>query len=171
MPKDVQRPISRTPFTVEAVCWQDAATELAGIREKVFITEQRIPRRVELDGRDEKSLHVQARLDDGTLVGTGRLLPNGHIGHIAVLLPYRGRGIGRALLSQLLELARAHGHDAVYLDCGLESICFFETLQFAAEGPVYMEAGVPHQRMVRRLVAVAFTTASRPSFNTALRLG
>lgn len=140
-----------TRFSVNEVNWQDAAGELSLVREKVFIAEQRVPKRIELDGRDCECLHVLARLEDDTIIGTGRMLPNGHIGHIAVLLPYRGLGVGKAVLEKLLDVARAHHQSMVYLDCELEAVPFYESQQFLPEGRVFMEAGVPHQRMVRGL--------------------
>ncbi|MBI2380109.1 MAG: GNAT family N-acetyltransferase [Gammaproteobacteria bacterium] len=138
-------------FTVEEVCWKDAAEELSLVREKVFIAEQRLPRRLELDGRDCECRHVQARLDDGTVIGTGRMLPSGHIGHIAVLLPYRGKGVGKALLAKLVEIARQENQSSIYLDCPLADILFYESQHFAPAGRVFMEAGIPHRRMALAL--------------------
>lgn len=140
-----------TRFTIEETSWREAASSLSLVREKVFIAEQRIPRRVELDGRDSESLHVIARLEDDTIIGTGRMLASGHIGHIAVLMPYRRMGVGKALLDKLVELAKSRGLTGVYLDCELESVSFYESQQFQTEGPVFMESGIPHQRMTRSL--------------------
>lgn len=143
-------------FTVKEVRWEDAASELSQVREKVFIAEQRIPRRVELDGRDSECLHVLAGLDDGTIIGTGRMLPHGHIGHIAVLLSFRGLGVGKSLLAKLVEIARAQGQSLVYLDCELAAVPFYESQHFKPVGPVFMEAGIPHQRVVRTLPPLSF---------------
>lgn len=160
-----------TRFTVHEVCWQDAATELSSVRERVFVAEQRIPRRVELDGRDTECLHVQATLGDGTIIAAGRMLPNGHIGHIAVLMPYRGMGVGKAVLEKLVDIARQHHQHQVYLDCELDSVPFYESQQFMCSGRVFMESGVPHQRMVRNLGTPHSLNPSPNTQNTTSRLG
>ncbi len=64
---------------------------LSAVRRKVFIEEQRVPEALEWDDADAVSLHVLAVGQDGEPLGTGRLLPDGHIGRMAVIAPWRGR--------------------------------------------------------------------------------
>jgi hypothetical protein len=45
----------------------------------------------------------------GNAIGCGRLLPDGHIGRMAVDANWRGRGVGKAILERLIELARELG--------------------------------------------------------------
>lgn len=138
-------------FTIRTVRWSDASTALRRIRTAVFIEEQHVPEALEWDGADETACHLLAESRGGQPIGTARLLPDGHIGRVAVLRPWRGRGVGRALMRKMLELAARQGHRHVYLDAQLEAIDFYRRLDFRAEGDIFMDAGIPHRRMRRQL--------------------
>jgi predicted GNAT family N-acyltransferase len=81
-------------------------------------------------------------------IGTGRLLPDGHIGRMAVLADWRGKGVGRALLERLLEEARLQSC-ALALHAQTHASGFYRRFGFVEEGPEFMEAGIPHRTMVR----------------------
>ncbi len=84
-------------------------------------------------------------------LATGRLLPDGHIGRMAVLKPWRGRGIGGAILARLIERARERGDSEVVLSAQVHATAFYRAHGFAEEGAEYLEAGIPHRDMRRRL--------------------
>ncbi len=84
--------------SVHIVSWEDEALTLRAIRTEVFINEQQVPEAMEWDEFDAISTHVLARNFDGLPVGTARLLPDGHIGRMAVLKEWRGNGYGSAML-------------------------------------------------------------------------
>ncbi|HZV22300.1 MAG TPA: YbgC/FadM family acyl-CoA thioesterase, partial [Luteimonas sp.] len=88
--------------------WKELREPAQRIRTEVFVDEQRVPAEIELDEHDASCIHAIAR-DGGRAVGTGRLLPDGHIGRMAVLKSARGKGIGKALLRALIEAARLRG--------------------------------------------------------------
>ena len=73
------------PHSVHIVSWEDEVLTLRAIRTEVFIHEQQVPESLEWDEFDAISMHVLARNFYGQPVGTARLLPNGHIGRMAVL--------------------------------------------------------------------------------------
>jgi predicted GNAT family N-acyltransferase len=126
--------------------WQRDETVLAEIRRRVFIEEQAVPADLEWDGEDAAAQHWLA-LQDGTPVGTARLLRNGHIGRMAVLARSRGHGVGTALLQAVLEQARGHGWREVYLHAQTHALAFYERLGFIATGPEFIDAGIPHRTM------------------------
>ena len=68
---------------------------------------------------------------------------------MAVLKPYRGRGIGGAILDALLTMARQRGVRTVRLAAQLHAIPFYERFGFEAEGAVFLEAGIEHRMMQR----------------------
>ena len=78
---------------IELMPWDQARAHASPIRFAVFVEEQGVPREIELDEHDALSVHVVA-FEDQAPVATGRLLPDGHIGRMAVLKDWRGRGIG-----------------------------------------------------------------------------
>jgi len=127
--------------------WPEHSKLIRNIREIVFVLEQGVSRKIEWDGRDHLCQHAIALTHDNEIIGTGRLLPNGHIGRIAVLTSWRGHGVGSSLLSLLISLAQEANHDQVYLNSQTHAIDFYQRFGFITQGPVFMEAGIPHQRM------------------------
>ena len=87
---------------------------ILSIRFDVFVKEQGVDPSLEIDGQDPDCLHAIAYID-GKAVGTGRLLPDGHIGRMAVLTDYRSRGIGSAIFRALIKAARDRGDTLVVL--------------------------------------------------------
>ncbi|MDN3556346.1 GNAT family N-acetyltransferase [Halomonas maura] len=130
--------------------WQALGEAAGEIRRRVFIEEQAVPRDEEWDGRDPGCVHFLA-LVDGRALGTARLLPDGHIGRVAVLAEARGLGIGVALMEAAVEAACRRGFTAVELAAQTHALVFYERLGFRAEGEVFLDAGIPHRNMVRRL--------------------
>lgn len=130
--------------------WSALAEQASAIRFKVFVDEQRVPRDMELDEFDALSCHALARIGEQA-VGTGRLLPDGHIGRMAVLEPWRGRGVGAALLEALIGEARRLGMPILALNAQTHALGFYARFGFVPKGPQFDEAGLPHQAMERRL--------------------
>jgi predicted GNAT family N-acyltransferase len=116
----------------------------------VFVEEQRVPADLEMDDNDATSLHALAYAA-GRAIGTGRLLPDGHIGRMAVLKEWRGQGAGRTMLRRLIDAARERGHAEVALSAQVHALEFYRVEGFEPEGAVYEEAGIPHQAMRLRL--------------------
>jgi len=135
---------------IELLDWPAAEEQAKRIRFTVFVEEQRVPADLEMDENDAQSLHALAYAD-GRAVGTGRLLPDGHIGRLAVLKEWRGRGAGKAMLRKLIDAARQRGHREVVLSAQVHALEFYRAEGFDPEGAVYEEAGIAHQAMRRRL--------------------
>jgi predicted GNAT family N-acyltransferase len=131
--------------------WDELRDRATPIRFTVFVEEQRVPAEIELDDWDARCLHALALDDAGRALGTGRLLPDGHIGRMAVLREARGTGTGTALLQALMQAARESGHRDVVLSAQTHAVPFYARLGFAIEGEVYDEAGIPHVDMRRAL--------------------
>lgn len=136
---------------VELVEWPRAGTDIRAIRETVFIHEQGVPVDLEWDGLDASCAHVLAWSESGEAIGTARLQPNGTIGRMAVLKAWRGRGVGRALLQTLLDLAVRQGLPRVTLSAQIHALGFYERAGFHVIGEPFMDAGIPHRKMVKEL--------------------
>ncbi|HDK37659.1 MAG TPA: GNAT family N-acetyltransferase, partial [Thiolapillus brandeum] len=95
--------MTEASFSIRLANWHQDAEALSLVRKKVFVEEQQVPVELEWDGQDPQCLHLLAEDAGGNPIGTGRLLPDGHIGRMAVLKEWRGKGIGFALLRQLKE--------------------------------------------------------------------
>lgn len=135
---------------VELGDWAAMRSRAEPVRRAVFVEEQKVPAEIELDEFDAVSLHALAFDGAGRVVGTGRLLPDGHIGRMAVLRQARGVGVGGALLAALMQAARARGDREVVLSAQTHAMPFYRRFGFVAEGDEYDDAGIPHR--VMRLV-------------------
>lgn len=133
--------------------WEDPRDrgDAAFVRRAVFIEEQQVPEELEWDGLDVDAFHLIARDSAGNPVGGARMLRDGHIGRMAVLEQWRGREVGTALLRRMLEQARQWEAKGVYLDAQVHAIGFYERLGFVTEGEEFIDAGIPHRRMIRPL--------------------
>ena len=135
---------------IELMPWEQARAEASRIRFAVFVVEQGVPLEIELDEHDAECIHALA-FDGAAAVGTGRLLPDGHIGRMAVLGEFRGRGLGSAILAKLIQAAAQRGDREVLLSAQVHALAFYRAHGFSAEGEVYQDAGIPHQTMRRTL--------------------
>jgi len=126
--------------------WAELGEIATEIRRVVFIEEQRVPQEEEWDGRDDACVHFLALLE-GRPVGTARLLPDAHIGRVAVLAEARGLGIGVALMRATIDAARRLDHPIVELAAQTHALPFYERLGFQAFGDEFLEAGIPHRNM------------------------
>lgn len=129
--------------------WSEAREAVSPVRFAVFVGEQGVPAEIELDEHDAASVHAVARDAAGNVVGTGRLLPDGHVGRMAVLKSWRRRGVGSRILEALMTEARRRGHRAVVLSAQVRAVDFYRRHGFAPEGGAYEEAGILHQDMRR----------------------
>jgi predicted GNAT family N-acyltransferase len=141
---------------IELMPWERARVEASAIRFRVFVEEQGVPRSIELDDLDAVCVHALAYDDAGsadsvTAIGTGRLLPDAHIGRMAVLEQWRRRGVGTAILNQLIEKARQRGHKEVLLSAQIHALDFYRRHDFEPFGEIYEEADIPHRAMRREI--------------------
>lgn len=116
------------------------------IRISVFIEEQGVDSAIDFDGKDKSAIHALAIMEKRP-VATGRMLEDGHIGRIAVLKNYRGRGLGTKIVLSLIEEAKNRGYGRIYLGSQKHALGFYSGLGFTAYGDEYIEAGIVHLSM------------------------
>lgn len=138
-------------FSVLVTSWTDARHTARLIRARVFIEEQGVPVELEWDEHDEHSRHALALAANGEVLGTGRLLPDGHVGRMAVLARWRRCGVGTAILQALMTEASRLGLPELVLHSQTHARGFYEGFGFEAQGEEFMEAGMPHVKMRRLL--------------------
>ena len=131
--------------------WEKDADAIRAIRNSVFTVEQGISEDLDFDGRDHECVHVLAWLGDQETVGTARMLPDGHVGRIAVHKAWRGQGVGTRLVAYLIEVARERDLAEIYLHSQAQAAEFYARLGFEIRGEPFMEAGLEHVLMVRVL--------------------
>jgi len=135
---------------IEITRTEDIAT-CRSLRRIVFIEEQGVSEADEVDDLDGEAIHLLATSNEQP-VGTARLLVRGNtgkIGRVCVLREARGSGLGAALIRKAVaELRAIPGLACAKLSAQIHATGFYERLGFVTHGPVYDDAGIPHQNMV-----------------------
>ena len=144
------------PFTARLADWHDDRDRdrMIAVRFEVFVVEQDVDEEIEIDGLDPDQAQFIAELSDsGEAIGTARLATSGKVGRVAVLKPWRGRGVGLAIMQAVVAEAEARGMNDLYLHGQTWTVPFYEKLGFTVDETVdeFMEADIPHRRMVRGL--------------------
>lgn len=145
------RELRQIRVDVEVADWTRARALVLPVRTAVFVVEQGVPESIERDAVDAVSRHAIARDVSGSVVATGRLLPDGHIGRMAVLAALRGAGVGAAVLQALMAEAVRQGLTEVVLNAQVHALDFYRRLGFVERGEVFLEAGIEHRTMRRSL--------------------
>lgn len=117
------------------------------IRETVFIKEQKFE--IEFDDIDNIATHIVMYLDNKH-VGCCRLYKSNseyHIGRIAVLKPYRGKGFGEKILLQAEKVAKESGADSIKLSAQVRASGFYEKLGYKKYGEIYFDEYCEHIAM------------------------
>lgn len=145
------------PYQVNIVNWQQAKRQLKTVREKVFVFERRIPYNIEFDRHDLKAYHVLViDQENQEPIATGRITDKGEISRICVVISKRKTPVGKEVIETLLRIARKNNLKEVYINSSLEAVSYFSKHNFNAIGAVFMEAGMPRQRMACSLNDVNF---------------
>ena len=151
---------SSTPTQDVTVKVVETSAELEGavtVRMRVFVGEQGIPASVEVDDADSAPDTVHAvALHEGTVIGTGRLLPDvdgkgPHIGRMAVERDWRRNGVGGMVLAFLEEQGRSLSFRQITLHAQEYVKSFYAQHGYEEVGEMFLEEGIPHREMVKTL--------------------
>lgn len=134
---------------IRAADWNSDLELIRRVREAVFIREQGVDPAIEWDRQEKTAQHFLVMQGDVPL-GTGRITAGGKIGRMAVVESARGSGLGFRLLEFICDYARERGADSVYLHAQNHAEGFYRKAGFVPEGEEFVEADIPHIRMVRR---------------------
>ena len=118
------------------------------IRNKVFIEEQKINKKLEYDDKKVSAIYIVAKINL-IAIGTARYRST-EIGmkleRFAVLKEYRGLGVGKSLVSFLVKILKSEKN--LYLNSQKKVAGFYKKLGFKIRGDVFYEAKIPHYKMV-----------------------
>ena len=124
------------------------------LRRAVFVDEQGVPESDEIDGQDAHCVHVLVRID-GDPVGAARFHYLGDvvkIQRVCIALSHRGAGVGARLIEFITGRLEAEGRAGdISLDAQTRSLDFYRKLGFEVSGPEFLDAGIPHRAMKKRL--------------------
>ena len=118
------------------------------IRRQVFCIEQNVSEEIEMDEFDEDATHILAYIDNKP-IGTARWRfteDGAKMERFAVLIEYRGKGVGEALVNY--TLGKLKDYDYIYLNAQESVIKFYEKFGFDVVGDRFYEADIPHKMMI-----------------------
>lgn len=145
-----------------SICIATAADDRAAcfdLRKVVFVDEQHVPLALEIEDDEDRYTHFIGRDERGYVVATARLKvfvdkdgrTTAKAQRVAVAKRARGTGAGRAVMQALQDEGRRRGAVVVVLSAQVAAVPFYERLGYAAHGPVYDDAGIPHRDMTLAL--------------------
>ena len=124
------------------------------IRRQVFVEEQGISEDLVFDGHDEEALHMVVK-DGERVIGTARVLfladNQAKLERMAVLRPFRHKGIGKGIVSFLNEELKNRQLEQVILHAQYGVVAFYKSCGFEELGMPFWEAGIKHMKMQKRL--------------------
>ena len=71
---------------------------------------------------------------------------------VAVQKSFQRRGIGSILVRKLEKWALARGFNEIELHARDVALKFYKKLDYSIEGDEFFEVGIPHRRMIKRLI-------------------
>ena len=127
--------------------------EIVQLRTDVFVLEQEVDIKIEQDQRDLFCIHYLARLEDKP-VGCLRILDEDDhvsIGRVAVRKEMRGKHIGKALMLAIENDPLVKEKGIIQLHAQLSAKDFYEKCGYAVTSDIYLEAGIEHVMMEKKL--------------------
>ncbi|WCK53130.1 GNAT family N-acetyltransferase [Aneurinibacillus sp. Ricciae_BoGa-3] len=135
-----------------------ALDKALSVRRRVFIDEQHVPEDLEIDEFDkEQSLakHFIVADEQQEVCAAARFRPyeedTAKIERVAVLAECRGKGLGRIIMDAIENEARLMGFRYVKLNAQISAQIFYERLGYTAQGDTFMDAGIEHIAMKKKL--------------------
>ncbi|OOM71443.1 putative acyltransferase [Clostridium puniceum] len=122
---------------------------------EVFIQEQKIVCEEELDGLDDKCIHVFLEQNERVsaycrIVPKGISYENVSIGRVLVLKEFRRKGIAQEMLDVTSEYIKGNFVDSkIVLSAQVYAKTLYESAGFIANNKIYEEAGIPHVKMYK----------------------
>jgi ElaA protein len=128
--------------------------EILRLRSEVFVVEQNCVF-LDMDDKDQFSLHLQGRID-GQLAAGVRILPPGlsyeepSIGRVVSSPQFRRKGVGIELMKTAIqETISLYGNVPIKIGAQLYLKKFYESFGFLQCSETYLEDDIPHIKMIR----------------------
>lgn len=130
--------------------------ELLRLRSEVFVVEQQCIF-LDMDNKDQFCLHLLGWQKD-LLAASTRLVPPGisytemSIGRVVSSPQVRGTGIGRLLMEESIAACyKQWGKGPIRIGAQQYLENFYRSLGFETDGEPYLEDGIPHVEMLKKI--------------------
>ncbi|MDD1794541.1 GNAT family N-acetyltransferase [Enterovibrio sp. ZSDZ42] len=132
----------------------DLYQDALALRYDLFFREPKLPRSILFDSLEAQSFHLAMTNEEG-LLAYGRLSeeqPHAFkISQMVVRPDMQGKGLGSAVLNELIQLAAKHNAKEISLNARLHAVPMYEKYGFETIGDTFIAAstGVPHTKMLK----------------------
>jgi len=129
--------------------------KLLQLRSEIFVVEQDCVYQ-DIDGNDEKALHVIGFKNDEVVAYTrifkpGDYFENASIGRVAVRSDYRKYGYGKVIMQASIKaVEEKFTRNDIKISAQVYLTKFYNDLGFKAIGEGYLEDGIPHIAMIKK---------------------
>ena len=134
---------------------KDDLYALLSLRAEVFVVEQDCPYQ-DVDGKDQKSLHVLGFDELGDLIAYSRVVlagisyPEISIGRVVTHPEKRKGGMGKALMQATLDAIQDQfDNPPIRISAQEYLIQFYEAFGFEQVSEMYLEDDIPHVEMLK----------------------
>jgi len=140
---------------VKKITESDLLETVFKIRKTVFVEEQQVKASDEFDTYEESSHHFLAYYN-GIPCGAARwrITKQGvKLERFAVLIPYRNKGVGSALVKAVLDDVKSfpdHRERLIYLHSQLSAIPLYKKHGFRICGSLFKECNIEHYKMIKK---------------------
>ena len=132
----------------------DELYSILQLRTEVFVVEQNCVYQ-DMDNKDQTSLHVMCKNEEGKIVAYTRVMPEGvsysgycSIGRIVNAKPVRGQQIGKQIINYSIDLCTTLYKDTpIKISAQQYLLKYYNSLGFVEEGEGYLEDNIPHIAM------------------------
>ena len=141
-------------MNIKIVTTEEELQQAYHVRKTVFVEEQNVPIEEEIDHLEEESTHFIVTNEDNEPIGAGRFRvvdSYGKVERICVIAEARTSGIGRALMEAIEQYALSQEIEITKLNAQVQAIPFYESLGYAIISDEFLDAGIPHRTMKKRL--------------------
>jgi len=141
-------------FDVKLVTTDEDRERAFALRKEVFVKEQGVPLSLELDEYDETAIHFLVNEGENS-IATARLRevePKvGKVERVCVLNNYRGKRLGALIMEAVEQYAKDESFEKLKLNAQSYAIPFYEKLDYTVTSPEFMDAGIPHRAMEKKI--------------------
>ncbi len=126
------------------------------VRHRVFTVEKAVPQEIEVDEKDALGGDCDHILISWNNTAVGAMRCERHekavrVQRFCILKEYRGRGLGRAALTEVEKLYRSIGCEKMELDSKYSAWKFYQRLGYKCVSDIFIEADVEHIKMEKSL--------------------
>ncbi len=123
------------------------------VRSEVFLIEQKVPIKEEIDVLDSEAVQFIV-YDEDKPIGAARFREvegKGKVERVCVLKQYRKQGIGRLLMDYIEDYARKQNIKKLVLNAQLSALPFYRALGYKEHGEIFLDANIEHKTMDKQL--------------------